>query len=170
MVEKLRKRSISPIEIMRYVASNYDDNMVVHGTENEELVSDGISMLLLGEKARLLSGIQFGFTSGVPSSSDALEQENIQLRNENLVLRDMIRRIEERLSRIEASLSREKVIVLREISREEAKEEIRRLFSSGKTFYYSDIAQELGLDLEMVVGICNELQKQGEIGVDGGAS
>jgi Mn-dependent DtxR family transcriptional regulator len=56
--------------------------------------------------------------------------------------------------------------VLREISKEEATNEIRRIFSSGKTLYYSDIAKELGLDLELVVDICNELQKQGDITID----
>lgn len=59
-----------------------------------------------------------------------------------------------------------KVVVPREISNEEAEKEIRELFSKGKTLYYSDITQELRLDLELVVNICNELQKQGEITVD----
>jgi len=49
---------------------------------------------------------------------------------------------------------------------EEATEEIRQLFSSGRTLYYSDIAEELRLDLELVVDICHELQESGEIGID----
>ena len=60
----------------------------------------------------------------------------------------------------------EKVIVLREISREQAKQEIQQLFSSGRTLYYSDIAEELGLDLELTVDICRELQESKEIKVD----
>ena len=58
------------------------------------------------------------------------------------------------------------VIVIREISGEEAKTEIVRLFKQGKILYYSDIARKLHLDLELVVDICNELQKQGEIAID----
>jgi len=58
------------------------------------------------------------------------------------------------------------MIILREISREEAGKEISALFSNGHTLYYSDIAEELRLDLELVVDICNELQENGEIAVD----
>ena len=60
----------------------------------------------------------------------------------------------------------EKVTVLREISREQAKQEIQQLFSSGRTLFYSDIAEELRLDLELVVDICRELQGSGEVKID----
>lgn len=170
MVEKLTERGISPIELMRSVFSSFDDNVIIAGSADMELISSGISMTMWGEKARLLGSVQSIFTSAMTSSSDILEQENMQLRNENLILRDAIRRIEERLSTIEANLPQEKVVILREISKEEAEKEIRELFSKGKTLYYSDIAQELGLDLESVVDICNELQKQGDINVDAGVS
>lgn len=166
MVENITKRGVSTIDLMRVVSSNFDDNVIIAGSADAGLISGGMPMTMWGEKARLLSGIQFIFTSGMPSSSDLLEQESMQLRNENLMLRDAISRIEERLAGIEASLPGEKVIVLREISKEEATNEIRRIFSSGKTLYYSDIAKELGLDLELVVDICNELQKQGDITID----
>ena len=58
------------------------------------------------------------------------------------------------------------MIALREISREQAKQEIQQLFSSGRTLYYSDLTEELRLDLELVVDICRELQGKGEIKVD----
>jgi 16S rRNA C1402 (ribose-2'-O) methylase RsmI len=170
MVENVTERGISTIELMRAVSSNFDDNVIIGGSADVALISGGMSMTMWGKKARLLSGMQFAFSSGMSSSSDLLEQENMQLRNENLTLRDAIRRIEERLTSIEASLPSEKVIILRELSKEEAKNEIKRLFSSGKTFYYSDIAQQLGLDLELVVDICNELQEQREITIDAGVS
>jgi hypothetical protein len=80
---------------------------------------------------------------------------------------DRIGSLEERVARIEASLPGEKTIVLSEISKEEAKKEIRRLFSEGKTLYYSDIAERLRLDLRLVVEICDELRKNGEIEVVG---
>lgn len=43
------------------------------------------------------------------------------------------------------------------------KDKIEQLFASGRVFCYSDIAWELGLDLEVVVNICNELMEEGKI-------
>ena len=165
MLENVTERGISTIELLRAISSNFDDNVVIAGSADVALISGGMSIAMWQEKARLLSGIQFAFASGMPSSSDLVEQENMQLRNENLTLRDAIRRIEKRLASIESSLPKEKVIILREISKEEAEKEIRSLFSQGKTLYYSDIAERLGLDLQLVVEICNELQTRGEIKV-----
>ncbi|OGO18871.1 MAG: hypothetical protein A2Z15_09320 [Chloroflexi bacterium RBG_16_50_11] len=80
-----------------------------------------------------------------------------------------IKLLERRLTKIEASLPSEKVIVLREISKKDAEKEIRNLFSKGKTLYYSDIAERLNLDLQLVVKICNELRRRGEIKIDDNA-
>ena len=77
--------------------------------------------------------------------------------------REELERIKQKLLELE---NREKIIVLRELTREEAKEEIRQLFKSGRTLYYSDIAEELKLDLKLVVDICRELQENNEIGID----
>ena len=82
---------------------------------------------------------------------------------EYISLERKLAQVEQRLAELEA---KEKVIVLKEITKEEAKEEIRQLFASGRTFYYSDIVQKLQLDLETVVDICNELRKNKEISVD----
>lgn len=96
-----------------------------------------------------------------------LEPANVlYLMEENASLRQEIEQIKQKLSELEERITEEKVIVLREISREEAKEEIRQLFSSGRTLYYSDIAEELRLDLELVVDICRELQESGELRID----
>ncbi|MBA7688411.1 hypothetical protein ES703_96891 [subsurface metagenome] len=89
------------------------------------------------------------------------------LAREYMSLQRELEQVKKRLAELEA---KEKVIVLREITREAAKKEIRNLFSIGRTLYYSDIAKELSLELEMVVDICNELQKSGEIGIDAGVS
>ena len=56
--------------------------------------------------------------------------------------------------------------MIRDIARKDAIKEIRQLFKSGRTLYYSDIANELSLDLSLVVDICRELQEKKEIGVD----
>ena len=83
-----------------------------------------------------------------------------------------IKRLERRVKALEVELTKvrdllpeEEVIVLRELSKEEAKQEIRDLFTAGGTWYYSDIVRRLKLDAEMVVDICNELMEEGEIGV-----
>lgn len=88
------------------------------------------------------------------------------LMEENASLRQEIEQIKQKLVELEGRMPEEKVIVLREISKEEAKQEIRQLFLNGRTLYYSDIAEELGLDLRSVVDICHELQESGEIGID----
>jgi hypothetical protein len=76
-----------------------------------------------------------------------------------------IESLEQRLRDVEESISREAVVVIREISREEAKTEIERLFQDGKVLYYSDIARQLRIDLELAVDICEELSKEGKVRV-----
>jgi len=90
----------------------------------------------------------------------------LYLMEENASLRQEIEQIKQKVSELEERIPEERVIVLKEISKEEAKEEIRQLFSSGRTLYYSDIAEELRLDLKLVVDICDELQEDGEIKID----
>lgn len=85
---------------------------------------------------------------------------------ENWLLRGELRKIKHRLSEIENRIPEEKIIMLRNINRNELKQEIREAFSDGQTLYYSDIAERLGIDLKSVVDICRELQKSGEIGID----
>jgi hypothetical protein len=77
--------------------------------------------------------------------------------------------LEQEVAQLKASASEEPVIVLRSITREQAKGEILELFQSGQTLYYSDIAQRLRLDLPLVVEICQELRDAGEIEVDADA-
>ena len=69
------------------------------------------------------------------------------------------------MARLEEN-SLETVIVLREITKEEAKAEIIDLFANEETLYYSDISERLRIDLEMVVEICRELKAEGAIRVD----
>lgn len=59
-----------------------------------------------------------------------------------------------------------KVITLRDIPRGQAKEEIQQLFQDGKTRYFSDTAEELRLDLELVVGVCMAFMDEGKLVVD----
>jgi len=84
----------------------------------------------------------------------------------HLALQEELKQAKQRLAELEGRIFGEEVIVLREITREEAKQEIRQLFQSGRTLYYSDIAEELKLDLKLVVDICREFQENKEIGID----
>ena len=81
------------------------------------------------------------------------------------VLEQKVEELEERVAYLEAASPEEKVIVLRELTRDEAKTEILELFSRQQALYYSDIAEQLRLDLELVVDICNELESAGEVHV-----
>jgi len=65
-----------------------------------------------------------------------------------------------------ARFMKKKTIMLKNMTNEELKQEIRKLFSNGQTLYYSDIAEQLGVDLKSVVDVCRELQESKEIGVD----
>ena len=58
----------------------------------------------------------------------------------------------------------EEVIMLRSISREQAKKEIMELLDKSDKLYYSDIAEALKLDLEQVVAIIEELEAEGKVG------
>ena len=87
---------------------------------------------------------------------------------ENSMIRELRARVaslEEQVGRLEENLVQQ-VIVLREMTREEAKTEIIDLFACGETLYYSDISERLRIDLEVVVEICRELQAEGAIRVD----
>ena len=52
---------------------------------------------------------------------------------------------------------------LRDITKEQATEEIRTLFSEGEIIYMSDVAERLNLPDELVVEICLELAADGEL-------
>jgi len=109
-----------------------------------------------------------GFADPSGFSLIAHLSENRRLRHENALLQRGLSEIEQRLARIEAALPEVKVVVLREISRTEAKQEIKELFAQGEALDYEDIIDKLSLDLELVVDICNELIEEGEIAPDGG--
>ena len=74
-----------------------------------------------------------------------------------------IEMLEKRLKNIEDTFPKQKTIILREITREEAMQEIEELFKKGYTLFYSDIAEKLHIDLELVVDICEELIKEGKV-------
>ena len=101
---------------------------------------------------------------------DSARRDNRKLVTENRKLKKDLNEVRDRIEAVENRLSglagEEKVIVLRAITREEAKDEIKGLFDAGRVLYYSDIADELRIDLELAVEICQELENEGEIEVN----
>jgi len=87
-----------------------------------------------------------------------LHAEVERLRGRVAVLEDEVKALR--------GLMPEEIIVLRTVSREQAKREIQELFRSSETLYYSDIARRLAIDLPLVVEICQELEGEGEVEVD----
>jgi len=49
------------------------------------------------------------------------------------------------------------------VSKEEAKEEILRLFEKKGELGYGEIMEALGIDLKLIVEICDELEKESKI-------
>ena len=84
-------------------------------------------------------------------------------------LKDRVAALEEEVAELRASLADEEVIELRTNSMKEVKQEILDLFQSGETLFYSNVAKRLRIDLPLVVEICQELEKEGEIEIDADA-
>ena len=81
-------------------------------------------------------------------------------------LRKRLESLESEIIRIVADYAPE-VIELREVSKEQAREEIIVLFDSSESpLYYSDIEARLGIEYELVVEVCKELIEEGAIGLN----
>lgn len=84
-------------------------------------------------------------------------------------LRERVEFLESQFARIPDNILYE-VIEIREVGKEEAKAEIMALFEASKgPLYYSEIMEQLGIELELVVEICKELIQEGAIGLDDNA-
>jgi DNA-binding MarR family transcriptional regulator len=60
---------------------------------------------------------------------------------------------------------RTSTVILRALPRDEAKREVLELFqSSTGPLFYSDIAERLQMDLEQVLDVTTELEREGLIG------
>jgi len=81
-------------------------------------------------------------------------------RNESASLRQTVTSLQERVQALEQQLA-PSVIVLREISAEQAKRELLDYFKAHPDSYPSDAAVALGLDSEVVRDLCRDLVDQG---------
>lgn len=127
-----------------------------------EATSSGWSVFL---GAVLASSPQFTTLAAKWGSTGAVEA----MRTEIEQLKARVSALEEEVERLRALGGASEVIMLRTISKEEAKQEIRALFEAGGTWYYSDIAKHLRLELSEVVELCQELEQEGDIWVDANA-
>ena len=87
------------------------------------------------------------------------------IKAENTALNKDVSKMSKRIAELEKRIPKEKVLVLRSITREQAKDDMRELFKTGRVLYYSDVVEELGIDLRSVVEICDELKGDGELAV-----
>ncbi|HEY6392622.1 MAG TPA: hypothetical protein VIX89_15175, partial [Bryobacteraceae bacterium] len=112
------------------------------------------------EKVAALSDKFASFLSDYEQQNRELSRFNQTLLGENQALLGEMKKLVEHIVG-----EHDRTVVLRTLSKEEAREEILNLFkSSTGPLYYSDIAQRLGLDLEQVLEITNELEREGIIG------
>jgi hypothetical protein len=74
-----------------------------------------------------------------------------------------VRALERQLGELKTTAPEPETIILRTISRDQARAEIKSLFETGRVLYYSDIEKELRVDYELVVEICSELMEAREI-------
>jgi phosphatidate phosphatase PAH1 len=116
----------------------------------------------------LISGMKAAkkATQAAQKTVEQFKKTKQDIRKFEAMVLKRIESVEKKLLNIEGFLPSENIILLREISKKEAEKEIRKLFSEGQDLYYSDIAERLRLDLQLVVEICNELQNRGEIKVN----
>ena len=100
-------------------------------------------------------------------SSVPLERQDIL--NELQEIRQAIAELKTGLASVQATNSSpaEDVIQIRDISDDEARKDILSLFQdSEQHLYYSDIEEELCLDIEQVIRVCDALIGDGKITVD----
>jgi hypothetical protein len=98
-----------------------------------------------------------------------LPDENTSVLEEIEHLQARVASLEAEIESLKASMPSDEVVILRAVTREQAKQEIRELFNSGELLFYSDISKRLRIDLPLVVEICQELLEEGEIEIDANA-
>lgn len=133
--------------------------------QEDDLVPGLALMTIPGAEEAFSAGstMAVAYPSAPPSVWWVWESAKLQTKIQMLEARVAI--LEERVGKLTSQIEEsEKLVVLRTISRQDAKEEILALFRGGDVLDYGLIAERLQLDLQLVVDICNELEKEGMIG------
>ncbi len=121
------------------------------------------------DQKRDFSEILYSFTEMKRDFSEILYSFTEMRREMRAMEERIIERIDQRIDElvergnIETGAGEEEVIILRAISREQAKREVLDLFDEYKNLDHGDIAERLRLDLEQVVEVVGELEKEGKI-------
>jgi cell division protein FtsB len=91
--------------------------------------------------------------------------ECLQMRAENAKLKAENESLKAKVVAMQATNSAEKFLKIREIPKDQAKEEIRAFFKKhdGEAIYPSDVMEALYLDYDLVYEICEELEKEGMV-------
>lgn len=161
----------STIVDKRYTAGSQKDkyleeySTIQDGITN---INDKIECLLNGEEARSTS-------AGTVDSLKLWDVKELKLREIikseiEFALRPIQRKLdsmEQQLNAMSTLASQEakrELVPLRGVSREQAKTAIEELFNNTTdTLYYSDITEQLEIDLGVVISICDELLEEGKI-------
>lgn len=111
--------------------------------------------------------VSFAFSS---SNSGLFEHTNLRseclrLKAVNAELRAENESLKAKVVAMQATNSAGKFLEIREIPREQAKEEVRAFFKAhhGETIYPSDVMEALSLDYDLVYEICEELEQEEKI-------
>ena len=97
-------------------------------------------------------------------ANTGLFAECLQLKAENAKLKAENEGLRAKVVAMQATNSAEKFLKIREIPREQAKEEVRAFFKAhhGEAIYPSDVMEALSLDYDLVYEICEEFGKGGD--------
>ena len=120
---------------------------------------DGTSLIAFSSKGISTTvSLQSSISDSEIFASTGLYAECLQLKAENEGLRAKV-------VAMQATNSAEKFLEIREIPREQAKEDIRAFFKAhhGEAIYPSDVMEALSLDYDLVYEICEELEQEGKI-------
>jgi dCTP deaminase len=131
---------------------------------------------VIGFKGHALTDVVKGFDDirdavlGVAEMSKKLDIFMQQHRDEIRAYQDFNQRMMAEMKKLVEHVVSDRVstVVLRALPREEAKQEILNLFRSATgPLFYSDIAERLQMDLEQVLDVTTELEREGLIGEQG---
>ena len=84
-------------------------------------------------------------------------------------LKELVTSLTTRLAELEQEVETTKaaqpddIIVIREISKEQARKEIIKSFEAGQPLDQADLADMLSLEISLVIEVCNELIEEGVV-------